>query len=44
MFTVEKKSKYPEYDIIAFDNLKRRGSELNLIDFQKCNYIYSRRH
>ncbi|WP_297867767.1 NAD-dependent epimerase/dehydratase family protein [uncultured Flavobacterium sp.] len=29
------KNKYPEYDIIAFDNLKRRGSELNLIDFQK---------
>ena len=29
------KNKYPEYSIIAFDNLKRRGSELNLIDFQK---------
>jgi CDP-paratose 2-epimerase len=29
------KHKYPNYDIIAFDNLKRRGSELNLIDFQK---------
>lgn len=24
------KKKYPEYHIIAFDNLKRRGSELNL--------------
>ena len=29
------KEKYPEYSIIAFDNLKRRGSELNLIDFKK---------
>lgn len=29
------KSKYPTYEIVAFDNLKRRGSELNLIDFQK---------
>ncbi len=24
------KAKYPEYDIIALDNLKRRGSELNI--------------
>ena len=29
------KKKYPEYTLIAFDNLKRRGSELNLVDFQK---------
>jgi CDP-paratose 2-epimerase len=29
------KKKYPDYSIVAFDNLKRRGSELNLIDFQK---------
>lgn len=29
------KEKYPQYKIVAFDNLKRRGSELNLIDFQK---------
>lgn len=29
------KNKYPEYNIIAFDNLKRRGSELNLADFKK---------
>lgn len=28
------KDTYPQYDIIAFDNLKRRGSELNLIDFK----------
>lgn len=29
------KQKYPSYSIIAFDNLKRRGSELNLIEFKK---------
>ncbi|MBP8157724.1 MAG: NAD-dependent epimerase/dehydratase family protein [Flavobacterium sp.] len=29
------KAKYPTYEILAFDNLKRRGSELNLSDFQK---------
>ena len=29
------KAKYPNYDVVAFDNLKRRGSELNLLDFQK---------
>ena len=29
------REKYPHYEIVAFDNLKRRGSELNLIDFQK---------
>jgi CDP-paratose 2-epimerase len=29
------KQKYPNYSVIAFDNLKRRGSELNLLDFQK---------
>lgn len=29
------KHKYPTYEIVAFDNLKRRGSELNLSDFQK---------
>ncbi len=29
------KTKYPSYEIVAFDNLKRRGSELNLLDFQK---------
>ena len=32
---LELKDKYPNYEIIAFDNLKRRGSELNLADFQK---------
>lgn len=31
------KKKYPHYNIIAFDNLKRRGSELNLADLQKTN-------
>jgi len=34
------KEKYPSYKIIAFDNLKRRGSELNLIDFQKNNISF----
>lgn len=29
------KEKYPKYEIIAFDNLKRRGSELNLADFKE---------
>jgi CDP-paratose 2-epimerase len=29
------KKKYPSYTIIAFDNLKRRGSELSLPDFHK---------
>jgi CDP-paratose 2-epimerase len=29
------KEKYPEYSFTAFDNLKRRGSELNLVDFNK---------
>ncbi|WP_130734812.1 NAD-dependent epimerase/dehydratase family protein [Flavobacterium sp. J27] len=31
------KKKYPSYTIVAFDNLKRRGSELNLIDFKTNN-------
>lgn len=26
------KEKYPQYSVIAFDNLKRRGSELNIAD------------
>jgi CDP-paratose 2-epimerase len=32
---IKLKEKYPSYSIIAFDNLKRRGSELNLADFKK---------
>lgn len=28
------KKRYPHYTILAFDNLKRRGSELNLYDFK----------
>jgi CDP-paratose 2-epimerase len=28
------KCKYPTYDIIAFDNLKRRGSELNILELK----------
>lgn len=37
---IQLKSKYPAYDIIAFDNLKRRGSELNLADFQKMGISF----
>ncbi len=29
------KEKYPQYSIIAFDNLKRRGSELNLSELRR---------
>jgi CDP-paratose 2-epimerase len=32
---IKLKEKYPHFSIIAFDNLKRRGSELNLADFKK---------
>jgi len=32
---IKLKTKYPNYSIVAFDNLKRRGSELNLTDFAK---------
>jgi CDP-paratose 2-epimerase len=34
------KQQYPHYTIIAFDNLKRRGSELNLADFQKNDIAF----
>jgi CDP-paratose 2-epimerase len=34
------KSVYPEYQIIAFDNLKRRGSELNLADLKKAGVSF----
>ncbi len=37
---IQLKKKYPNYSIIAFDNLKRRGSELNLIDFQKLGISF----
>lgn len=29
------KQKYPSYTIIVFDNLRRRGSELNLLEFRQ---------
>jgi CDP-paratose 2-epimerase len=32
---VSLKEKYPSYSIVAFDNLKRRGSELNLLGFKQ---------
>ncbi len=34
---VKLKKKYPAYSIIAFDNLRRRGSELNLAEFKLNN-------
>jgi CDP-paratose 2-epimerase len=41
------KKQYPEFTVIAFDNLKRRGSELNLsrlkevgVEFIHGHYIY----
>lgn len=37
---IQLKNKYPHYEIIAFDNLKRRGSELNLADFQTLNISF----
>jgi len=37
---IQLKKKYPVYEIVAFDNLKRRGSELNLTDFQKLNIAF----
>lgn len=32
---IKLKIKYPNYQFIVFDNLKRRGSELNLVDFKE---------
>lgn len=29
------RKKYPAYEVVVFDNLKRRGSELNLIEFKQ---------
>jgi CDP-paratose 2-epimerase len=34
------KTKYPGYTIIAFDNLKRRGSELNLTRLQENGIVF----
>jgi CDP-paratose 2-epimerase len=34
------KERYPRYRLIAFDNLKRRGSELNLIDFKNRDIAF----
>ncbi|WP_296146221.1 NAD-dependent epimerase/dehydratase family protein [uncultured Flavobacterium sp.] len=34
---IQLKKKYPKYEIIAFDNLKRRGSELNLFDLKELD-------
>lgn len=32
---IKLKEKYPNYSIVAFDNLKRRGSEMNLVDLKR---------
>src|SRR6478609_2579127 len=37
---IQLKEKYPSYEIIAFDNLKRRGSELNLADFKNIGISF----
>lgn len=39
---IKLKEKYPAYSITAFDNLKRRGSELSLADFKRLgiNFIH----
>lgn len=37
---IQLKNKYPTYEIFAFDNLKRRGSELNLEDFKKLDISF----
>ena len=34
------KAAYPEVDIVAFDNLKRRGSELNISRLQNANISF----
>lgn len=37
---IKLKEKYPGYEIIVFDNLKRRGSELNLPRFKKHEIVF----
>jgi CDP-paratose 2-epimerase len=34
------KKKYPNYSIITFDNLKRRGSELNMLAFKELGILF----
>src|ERR1035437_1329024 len=34
------KEKYPDYDIVALDNLKRRGSELNISKLKEAGVEY----
>lgn len=36
------KNKYPEYEIIAFDNLKRKGSEFNLLKLETSGVTFIR--
>ncbi len=37
------KGQYPEYQVIAFDNLKRRGSELNLARLRAAGISWENR-
>lgn len=37
---IKLKQRYPSYSITSFDNLKRRGSELNLVDLQKSGIAF----
>ena len=37
---IDFKKKYPDYNITAFDNLQRRGAELNLQRLKNVGVIY----
>ena len=41
-FAINYKNKYPEYNIVCLDNLKRRGSELNIprLKENKINFVH----
>ncbi|HAW21283.1 MAG TPA: 3-beta hydroxysteroid dehydrogenase [Flavobacteriales bacterium] len=38
--SISLKKKYPMYEILAFDNLRRRGSELSLRRFNDCGVLF----
>ena len=37
---IKLKGKYPNYEIICFDNLKRRGSELNIVRLKEVGVLF----
>ena len=37
---IQLKKKYPDFEITAFDNLKRRGSEVNLTDLKDSGIVF----